>query len=91
MPRTKHKKRKYRFYRRGRSGHRYYTEETLIDLVQRGIFSWVDYVTHYSPEWEEDYYDFCREMASAMTNESALAYIAFREDLIQDGMANGLA
>ena len=35
--------------------HKYYPEEVLIDLVQRGVFSWVDYVLHYSEEWREDF------------------------------------
>lgn len=89
MPKTKHKKRKYKHFKGSRKGHRYYTEETLIDLVQRGIFSWVDYVTHYSPEWEEEYYSFLREMGFSKSNQTALAYIAFREDLLETQMEEG--
>lgn len=91
MPGTKSKKRKYRYLHRSTKTHKYYTEETLIDLIQRGIFSWVDYVIHYSPEWHEDYLSFCREQGVAMSNQTALAYIAFREDLLAEGMAAGNA
>ncbi len=43
---------------RKKSKFKYYPEEVLIDLVQRGLFSWVDYVEHYSPEWREEFNEF---------------------------------
>lgn len=46
---------------REKSKFKYYPEETLIDLVQRGIFSWVDYVLHYSEEWREEFTTFLSE------------------------------
>lgn len=71
--------------------HKYYPEEVLIDLVQRGVFTWVDYVLHYSEEWREEFTDFCRHRGMAMNDRNALAYIAFREDLLEDAMQEGLA
>lgn len=70
---------------------KYYPEEVLIDFVQRGLFSWVDYVVHYSEEWREEFTDFCRERGMAMNNRNALAYITYREDLLEDAMQQGLA
>lgn len=70
----------------------YYPEEELIDLVQTGVFGWFEYVYHYSPEWREDYTDFCRERGIDMKNDSnALAYITFREDLFEEALTNGAA
>ena len=63
---------------REKSKFEYYPEETLIDLVQRGVFGWVDYVTHYSEEWREEF-------------KNALAYIAFKEDILEEAMEQGLA
>ena len=48
---------------------KYYPEETLIDLVQRGVFSWVDYVLHYSEEWREEFTTFLAERGMEMNNQ----------------------
>lgn len=74
-----------------KDGLRYYPEETLIELVQDGIFDWVDYVIHYSPEWHDEYIDFCRELQVGRSNQTALAYIAFREDRLEEEMERGNA
>lgn len=76
---------------RKKSKFKYYPEEVLIDLVQRGLFSWVDYIIHYSEEWREEFTSFCKERGMEMNNRNALAYIAYREDLLEDAMAQGLA
>lgn len=70
---------------------KYYPEETLIDLVQRGVFSWVDYVLHYSEEWREEFTTFLAERGMEMNNRNALAYIAFKEDILEEAMEQGLA
>ena len=70
---------------------KYYPEETLIDLVQRGVFSWVDYVLHYSEEWREEFTTFLAERGMEMNNRNALAYIAFKEDILEEAMEQRLA
>lgn len=69
----------------------FYPEETLIDLVQRNLFSWVDYVIHYSQEWKDEYLSFVAERHMPKNNQTALAYITFKEDLLEDAMTQGLA
>lgn len=76
---------------REKSKFKYYTEETLIDLVQRGVFGWVDYVLHYSEEWREEFTTFIAERGMEMNDNNALAYIAFKEDIIEEAMEQGLA
>ncbi len=76
---------------REKSKFKYYPEETLIDFVQRGIFSWVDYVLHYSEEWREEFTTFLSERGMDMNNRNALAYIAFKEDIIEEAMEQGFA
>lgn len=76
---------------RVKSKFKYYPEETLIDLVQRGVFGWVDYVLHYSEEWREEFTTFLEERGMELNDKNALAYIAFKEDIIEEGMAQGLA
>lgn len=76
---------------REKSKFKYYTEETLIDLVQRGVFGWVDYVLHYSEEWREEFSTFLAERGMELNDKNALAYIAFKEDIIEEAMSQGLA
>lgn len=76
---------------RKKSKFKYLPEEVLIDLVQRGLFSWVDYVEHYSQEWREEFNEFLSQRGMPKNNANALAYIAYREDLLADAMAEGLA
>ena len=35
--------------------HQYYSEEVLIEKMERGEYGWLDYVNHFSPEWQEEY------------------------------------
>lgn len=76
---------------RDKSKIKYYPEETLIDLVQRGVFGWVDYVLHYSEEWREEFTSFLSERGMEMNEKNALAYIAFKEDILEEAMEQGLA
>ena len=76
---------------REKSKFQYYPEEELIDYVQRGIFCWVDYVLHYSEEWREEFTTFIVERGMEMNDNNALAYIAFKEDILEEAMEQGLA
>lgn len=76
---------------REKSKFKYYPEETLIDLVQRGVFGWVDYVLHYSEEWREEFSTFLVEHGMELNDKNALAYIAFKEDIIEEAMSQGFA
>lgn len=55
------------------------------------MFSWVDYVRHYSEEWRREFNEFCAERHMPINNDTALTYITFREDLLEDAMEQGLA
>ena len=35
--------------------HQYYPEEVLIEKMQSGEYGWLDYVNHFSAEWQEEY------------------------------------
>lgn len=41
--------------------HQYYSEEVLIEKMERGEYGWLDYVNHFSPEWQEEYARYCKE------------------------------
>ena len=35
--------------------HQYYPEEVLIEKMQSGEYGWLDYVNHFSAEWQGEY------------------------------------
>ena len=51
--------------------HQYYSEEVLIEKMERGEYGWLDYVNHFSPEWQEEYARYCKEHSLMAGNESA--------------------
>ena len=76
---------------RKKSRIKYLPEEVRIDLVQRGLFSWVDFIEHWSEEHRQEFNEFLAQRGMAKNNANALAYIAFIEDLTEEAMAQGLA
>ena len=40
---------------------KYYPEDELVEKFQSGEYGWLDYVNHHSPEWQEEYTEFCKE------------------------------
>lgn len=69
---------------------KYLPEEELIDRKQNDPdFTWVDYVTHHSAEWEDEYTLFCASRNMPMNDDTALAYITYRQNLEDEAVANG--
>ncbi len=51
--------------------HQYYPEEVLIEKMQSGEYGWLDYVNHFSAEWQEEYARYCEERNLVIGNDSA--------------------
>ena len=41
----------------------YYTEDILVEKMQSGEYGWLDYVNHFSEEWQNEYQEYCKEHA----------------------------
>lgn len=39
----------------------YYPEEVLVGKMQSGEYGWLDYVNHFSADWQEEYACYCEE------------------------------
>ena len=50
---------------------KYYPEEVLVEKVQKGEYGWLDYVNHYSAEWQEEYTQYCLGNGLSICEESA--------------------
>ena len=64
---------------------KYYTEDELVQKVQSGEYGWLDYINHHSPEWQEEYTEFCNERNLVVNEESAEDFIEWKGELIETG------
>ena len=40
---------------------KYYPEEILVEKMQSSEYGWLDYINHFSAEWQEEYAHYCEE------------------------------
>ena len=69
----------------------YYPEEVLIEKMERGEFGWLDFVNHFSPEWQEEYTQYCKEQTLEVNNESAAKFVRFKNEQLEAAMESGEA
>ena len=64
---------------------KYYPEDELVQKVQSGEYGWRDYINHHSPEWQEEYTEFCNERNLVVNEESAEDFIEWKGELVETG------
>ena len=64
---------------------KYYPEDELVQKVQSGEYGWLDYINHPSPEWQEEYTEFCNERNLVVNEESAEDFIEWKGELVETG------
>lgn len=64
---------------------KYYPEDELVQKVQNGEYGWLDYINHHSPEWQEEYTEFCNERNLVVNEESAEDFIEWKGELVETG------
>lgn len=64
---------------------KYYPEDELVQKVQSGKYGWLDYINHHSPEWQEEYTEFCNERNLVVNEESAEDFIEWKGELVETG------
>lgn len=69
--------------------HLYYPEEVLIEKMECGEYGWLDYVNHFSVEWQEEYAHYCEEHCLAVGNESAAEFVRFKDEQLEAAMESG--
>ena len=62
-----------------------YPEDELVQKVQSGEYGWLDYINHHSPEWQEEYTEFCNERNLVVNEESAEDFIEWKGELVETG------
>ena len=67
----------------------YYPEEVLIEKMERGEYGWLDYVNHFSADWQEEYARYCEEKGLAVGIESAAEFVRFKDEQLEAAMESG--
>lgn len=65
-------------------GPKYYSEEELIEKVQNGEYGWLDYINHHSPEWQEEYEQFCKERSLQIDEDSAEIFLEWKSEQLEE-------
>ena len=67
----------------------YYPEDVLVGKMQSGEYGWLDYVNHFSADWQEEYARYCEEKGLAVGNESAAEFVRFKDEQLEAAMESG--
>lgn len=68
---------------------KYYPEEVLVEKMQRGEYGWLDYVNHFSTEWQEEYARYCEEKGLMVGDDSAEAFVHYKDEQLEAAMERG--
>ena len=71
--------------------HQYYPEEVLIEKMERGEYGWLDYVNHFSAEWQEEYLRYCKENDLTFGDETAAEFVHHKDEQLEAAMEAGEA
>lgn len=61
----------------------YYSEDILVEKMQRGEYNWLDYINHFSEEWQDEYEEYCREYSLSIGNESAEQFVNYKSEQLE--------
>lgn len=68
---------------------KFYPEETLVEKVQSGEFSWLDYINHHSREWKTEYEDYCKGRGLSIDTDSAEQFLDYKGAQLELALENG--
>lgn len=54
--------------------------------MQRGEYGWLDYVNHFSAEWQEEYARYCEEKGLTVGDDSAAAFVRYKDEQLEAAM-----
>ena len=67
----------------------YYPEEVLVEKMQNGEYGWLDYVNHFSAQWQEEYTRYCKENGLMVGEESAAEFVRHKDEQLEAAMERG--
>lgn len=68
---------------------KYLPEEELIEKIQKSEIGWLEYVTSFSKEWDEEFADFLKEKGLEATDDSAQRFLEYKKEQMEQGLEVG--
>ena len=69
----------------------YYPEEVLIEKMERGEYGWLDYVNHFSAEWQEELVEYCKSHSLTIDDAAAEQFVHYKSEQLEAAMESGEA
>ena len=69
----------------------YYPEEVLIEKMERGEYGWLDYVNHFSAEWQEELVEYCKAHSLTIDDAAAEQFVHYKSEQLEAAMESGVA
>ena len=67
------------------AANKYYSEDELVEKIQSGEYSWLDYVNHHSEEWQNEYQAWCLANAKSISVETAEEFVHYKDEQLEKG------
>ena len=67
------------------AANKYYSEDELVEKMQSGEYTWLDYVNHHSEEWQEEYQAWCMANKKSITVETAEEFVHYKDEQLETG------
>lgn len=65
----------------------YKSEDELVEQLQDGQIGWMDFVTHHSPEWQEEYSQYCKDHDLVVGEASAEQFVEYKGELMEESLS----
>lgn len=69
----------------------FYPEDVLIEKMESGEYDWLDYVNHFSAEWQEELVEYCKAHALEINDASAEQFVHYKSEQLEAAMESGEA
>ena len=66
----------------------YLPEEELVEKVQSGEYGWLEYINHHSPEWQEEFNEYCQDHSLTADEDTAKQFVDYKDRLMEESMDN---
>ena len=67
------------------AANKYYSEDELVEKIQSGEYSWLDYVNHHSEEWQNEYQAWCLANEKSFSVETAEEVVHYKDEQLEKG------
>lgn len=67
------------------AANKYYSEDELVEKIQSGEYSWLDYVNHHSEEWQNEYQAWCLANEKSISVETAEEFVHYKDEQLEKG------